>query len=57
MGATALSLAMFCLALGATARVQAADDDPAASGKREYVNSCATCHLSLIHISEPTRPY
>ena len=44
MGATALSLAMFCLALGATARVQAADDDPAASGKREYVNSCATCH-------------
>ena len=32
----------------------------AEAGKKLYLESCQSCHgptLSLIHISEPTRPY
>ena len=46
-------LAVSLMALVSGSAMAAGD---AAEGEEKY-QACAACHLSLIHISEPTRPY
>ena len=56
-----IRLVLLCFAVQAwmTAVLRGEDEFPFFEAKIRplLVNHCYECHLSLIHISEPTRPY